>query len=117
MLAGLENRFARIQPIAPVVAPGGGIASTGAPRTKALVVRRSLSCVATAMASPFHQRDARVVPVHHHRGDEADREIDRHGDHHDLDRLAGLVEHRAGEDLHEVGIADERPRARSSWSG
>ena len=34
------------------------------------------------------------------------REIDRHGDGDDLDRLAGLVEHRAGEDLHQIGIAD-----------
>ena len=30
-------------------------------------------------------------------------EIDRHGDRDDLDRLAGLVEHRAGEHLHESG--------------
>ena len=29
----LENRFARIQPITPVIAAGAGIASTGAART------------------------------------------------------------------------------------
>jgi hypothetical protein len=33
-------------------------------------------------------------------------EVDRHGDGDDLDRLAGLVQHRAHEHLHEVGIAD-----------
>ena len=35
-----------------------------------------------------------------------DGEIDRHGDGDDLDRLAGLVEHRAGEHGEQVGIAD-----------
>ena len=33
MLAGLESRFALTQPIAPVVTPGAGIASTPAVRT------------------------------------------------------------------------------------
>ena len=33
MLAGLESRLARTQPIAPVVTPGAGIASTAVVRT------------------------------------------------------------------------------------
>src|SRR6476660_7347956 len=90
MFAGPERRFALIQPTAPVVAPGAGIASTGAERT----YRFTLSCVVTAMALPFDQRDARVVPVHRHGGDETDREVHGHRDHHDFDRLAGLVQHR-----------------------
>ena len=38
--------------------------------------------------------------------EQRDREIDRHGDGDDLDRLAGLVERGAGKDRDQVGIAD-----------
>ena len=38
--------------------------------------------------------------------DQRDREIDRHGDGDDLDRLVGLVERGAGEHRDQVGIAD-----------
>ena len=39
--------------------------------------------------SALHQRHTAVVDVHQERRDEADGEVHRHGDHHDLDRLAG----------------------------
>ena len=59
-----------------------------------------------ARPSPFHQGDAAVVPIHQQRRHKADGEIDRHGDGDDFDRLAGLVEHGAGEDLHQVRITN-----------
>src|SRR5690606_31763360 len=57
---------------------------------------------------PFDQRDALVVPVHQQRNADADGQVDAHGDGHGFDRLAGLVEHRAGEQRHHVRVADGR---------
>src|ERR1041385_5265470 len=96
MLNGPEKRLARAQPIAPVMVAGGGSSSIGELRTKPGCLK---SVAVMARPSPFHQRHAAVVPVHHERGDEADGEIDRHGDRDHLDRLAGLVEHRAGKQI------------------
>src|SRR5215467_3791092 len=100
MLNGPENRLARAQPIAPVMVAGGGSASIGKLRTKAGCLK---SVAVMARPSPFHQRHAAVVPVHRQRGDETDGEVHRHGHRDHLDRLAGLVEHGAGEHLNEVG--------------
>src|SRR5215831_11347228 len=77
MLNGPENKLARAQPIAPVMVAGGGSASIGRVRTKAGCLK---SVAVMARGSPFHQRHAAVVPIHPQRSDEADREIDRHGD-------------------------------------
>src|SRR5437016_13140250 len=109
MLNGPENRFARTQPSAPVMAIGGGSASIGMVRTKPGCLK---SVAVMARPSPFHQRHAAVVPVHRQRRDKADGEIDRHGDRDHLDRLAGLVEHRAGKHLHQIWIADEHRERR-----
>src|SRR6202011_1876417 len=104
MLNGPDSRLARTQPSAPVMAIGGGSASIGMLRTKPGCLK---SVAVMTRASPFHQRHAAVVPVHRQRSDEADGEVDRHGDRDHLDRLAGLIEHGPGEYLHQVGIADE----------
>src|SRR5689334_2002344 len=90
MLSGVENRLARIQPIAPVMATGGGSGSCAAERTKAIsaaFLASKASMSVTAILA-LHQRLARVVPVHEQRSRDADREIDRHRDGDDLDRLA-----------------------------
>ena len=47
-----------------------------------------------------------VVPVHEARDDEIDGEEHRHHDDDDLDLPAGLVQHRAGEDLNDLRIGD-----------
>ena len=104
MLSGLENRFSRSQPIA----PDCGRAAAAAARS-AWCGRRLASAVASVgrdVAQRSTSGDAAVVEIHQPRRDEADGEIDRHGDDDHLDRLAGLVEHGAGENLHQVRIAD-----------
>src|SRR6516164_9308126 len=68
--------------------------------------RRTARCSTPPSPSVLHYRGGTGVKVHEQRGEEADGEINRHGDGDHLDSLAGDVEHRAGEDLHQVGIAD-----------
>ncbi len=53
--------------------------------------------------SALHQRHAAVVPVHEARGQKAERQVDRHRDRDDLDRLPGLVEHDTGEHVTKSG--------------
>src|SRR6185312_6929430 len=107
MLNGVEIKLARSQPIAPVIDRGGGSASIGCIRTKRIsATARSPSDMVMKRSSPFHQSHAAVVDVHRQRRAEADRQIDQHGDRDHLDRLPGLIEHRAGEDLNEVRITD-----------
>src|SRR5690242_16421075 len=104
VLKALENRLARIQPMAPAAVAGGGKDAAGELRTKDRprappFPKESAVKVEVTAPSPLDQRDARVVPVHQQRGDEADAEVDGHGEGDDLDRLPGLIEHRAGENL------------------
>src|SRR5215469_17205712 len=108
MLNGPDKRLARTQPSTPVMVAGGGSASIGMERTKP----GCLKSVAVMAPSPLHQRHAAVEPVHHQRGDQADREVDRHGDRYHLDGLTGLIENRSGKYLHQVGIADEHGKRR-----
>src|SRR5882724_1987861 len=78
--------------------PGKAAASAGA------------SAVMTAASAParssLHQGDAPVVPVHEGREEQVDGQEDRHHDDDDLDLLARLVHHRAGEDLEDLGVGD-----------
>src|SRR5918995_1606155 len=99
--SGVESRLARSQPYTPLSLSGGGRSGAGSPRTNTT----ELSEIAD-IGSALHQRNALVIEIHRERGHEADREIDRHGDGDDLNRLPGLVEHRAGEYLHQIRIAD-----------
>ena len=86
---------------------GGGRGAMTARRTKATsATARSPSAMVMGLASSFHQRDMAVVDVHEQRSGKADDEVDEHGDGHDLDRLPCLVKHRAGENLHQVRVAD-----------
>jgi hypothetical protein len=62
----------------------------------------------TSSISMLDQAEAPVRRVAEHGDDEAQQEIARHRHGHDLERLAGLVQRRPGEDEHEVGIADRR---------
>src|SRR5215468_3825663 len=104
MLNGDENRFSRSHASGPTVEAGGGCGSIAAfCRKRMSSARVTLPSARMLMttASPLDQRHARVIDVHADRGHKADREVDRHGDQHDLDRLPGLVQHRAGEDLGE----------------
>src|SRR5258706_288162 len=55
-----------------------------------------------AARSPLHQRDVPVVPVHEGGEEQVDGEEDRHDDDDCLDLLAGLVHHRAGENLEDL---------------
>src|SRR5438093_6554276 len=96
VLSTLPNRRQRRKPSSPRVAKGGGSGAISSRRTKAVSIA----------ASAFAQPHAGVVPVHQHARDQRDREIDRHGDGDDLDRLVSLVERRAGKDREQVGIAD-----------
>ena len=48
-----------------------------------------------ARSSSLEHLDAAVVDVHHQRGDQADRQVDRHHQHDHRHRLAGLVGDRA----------------------
>src|SRR5690242_12917853 len=99
ILNGVDSRLARSQASAPVISAGGGRAAIVARRTKATsATARSPSAIVMDPASPFHQRHATVIEIHDHGGRQADNEIDKHRDGHDFDRLARLVEHRAGED-------------------
>src|SRR6185437_3678160 len=107
ILNGVDSKFSRSQPMAPVMRAGGGCCAICARRTNAIsVTARSPSAMVMEAPSPFHQRDPAVVDVHEERRRQADGDIDQHGNGHDLLCLAGLVEHGAGEHLHEIRIAD-----------
>src|SRR5262245_16874103 len=107
MLNGVDSRLARSHPSAPVIAAGGGRGAMVARRTKAIsATARSPSAMVMGCASPFHQGHVAVVYVHDCRRGKTDDEIDQHRDGHDLNRLPCLVEHRAGEDLHQVRVTD-----------
>ncbi len=101
-LAGEPKRLRRSQTRAPVVEPGGG--RPAAPSVS-LAVR-------SVIASPLDQGDAPVVPVHRQRDHQADCPIGQHGDGDALDRLAGLVQDRAGEDVDEVRVTDGHRQGR-----
>src|SRR5262252_2351334 len=92
VLVKLENKFVRIQAIGPTTEAGG--------------LRAAGTGLAMAMLLPLHQRHATIEPIHGERGGKADREEYGHSDQDHLDRLPRLVEHRAGEDADEIGIAD-----------
>ena len=65
ILNGVDSRLARSQPIAPVIAAGGGRGAIVARRTKAIsATARSPSAMVMGLASPLHQRHAAVVEVH-----------------------------------------------------
>src|SRR4029453_5098293 len=96
VLSTPPNRGHRTKPSNPRVARGGGSGAISSRQKKAVSIA----------PSAFAQPHAGVIPVHHDARDQRDREIDRHGDGDDLDRLMGLVEGRAGEDREQVGIAD-----------
>ena len=64
-------------------------------------------CVRRSPPSARHPKDAAVIEVHRKRADERNKQIDRHRHRDDRHRRARLVEHRPGEDLDEVGIANE----------
>src|SRR5690606_1567041 len=81
--SGEAKRFLCSHPINPRSLFGGACAITISDRTKA----RSCSC----MALPFHQRNARVEPVHEDGSGQADTQIDDHPDENDLHRLPRLV--------------------------
>src|SRR4029077_5195575 len=106
ILNRVENSFSRSQPSTPVIAPGGGRGAILAPRTNAIsLTARSPSAMVMRAPSPFRQRHSAVVNVHQQRVRETDDEIDKHRDCHDLHRLAGLIEHSASENLHQIGVA------------
>src|SRR5262245_37581561 len=96
---GDENRLARIQPIGPVAITGGAWSATLWLRTKissSVTATRTIgmfSGVDIALAPRI--RDVGGVPVHHRRGDEAERQVDRKRDRHHFDGLPGLIEHSA----------------------
>src|SRR5262245_30260127 len=81
VLSTLPNRRHRRKPSNPCVAKGGGSGEISSRRTKEAVW--AVSIAASALAQPH----AGVVPVHQNARDQRDREIDRHGDGDDLDRL------------------------------
>src|SRR5665213_3875998 len=88
MLNGVDSKFSRSQPSAPVIEAGGGCCSSCAFRTNAIsVTARSPSDM--VMASSLHQSHAAIVDAHQERGDQADGQINQHGDGHDLDCMAG----------------------------
>src|ERR1019366_7059023 len=70
ILNGLDSRFARNQPSAPVIATGGGLAVMVAPRTNLIWVTARLPSAIVMPPSPFHQRDVAVVDIHQQRGGE-----------------------------------------------
>src|SRR5580698_2638159 len=77
---------ARTQAPVPSVVRGGGFGPANSLRTKPPGVRRSI------MVSTLHHPHMSVVPVHQQAGAERERQVDRHGDGDDLDRLPGLIE-------------------------
>src|SRR6478735_9611018 len=91
-----ENRLWRSQPMTPISERGGGCgpADAGVPGAASAVRSRCMSL-------PLDQRHARVEPVHEQRGQQAEAEVDEHGDEDNLDRLARLVQHGAGEHVDE----------------
>src|SRR5262249_29724176 len=95
-LIHLLNRFMRSQPMAPAAARGGAMASI-------ILVRANARLTASSVMLALHQPDARVVQVHEQAGNERDRQVDRHRDDDDLDRLPGLVQRRPGEHREQVG--------------
>src|SRR5579863_6138073 len=99
ILPGDENRFSRSQPNSPARSAGGGRRSVGARRKYAF-------SIIAAIASAFLDRDRIAVEIHEERRDQANEQIDRHGDGDYFDGLAGEVEHAAGKHLHEIGVTD-----------
>src|SRR5262245_25353326 len=93
------NRFWRSQATAPVAARGGAMASI-------IRLRANVRLTASSVMSALHQPDARVVDVHEQAGDERNRQVDRHGDGDDLDRLPGLVQRGPGKHGKQIRIAD-----------
>src|SRR5262245_64774791 len=105
ILNGVESRLSRSHPSAPVIFVGGGCGGMVARRTNAnSATARSASAMVIRKLLPLCQRHAPVVDVHQERSRETDHEIDQHRDRNDLDRLSGLVEYRAGKNLHQIGI-------------
>ena len=97
-LSGPSNSRWRSQPTARRTTTGGGSGSVIARRTydNGAVIRHQRSAI---RIRALYQFISALVA-----SDSA--EIDRHGDGDDLDRLAGLVERRAGEHGEQVRIAD-----------
>src|SRR5579864_9242851 len=73
MLNGDENRLARSQPSMPARDDGGGRFAAGA-------WRKNKTGDVAAMASALHNGDGAPVEIHRQRSEQADREINRHGD-------------------------------------
>src|SRR5690242_4091927 len=80
ILNGVERRFSRSQPSAPVIAAGCGRGAIVSRRTNAISATASSpsDIVIGAAPSSFHQGDAVIVNIHEQRGREADDRSEEH---------------------------------------
>ena len=84
-------------------------ATTGGGRAARSCARRTEAAHVSRLLVP---QQAAIGEVGGERNREVDRRVQQHHERHRLERLAGLAEHRAADDLHDVRVADRRGQRR-----